>query len=482
MQQERLSTGVLGLDEILKGGLVPQQAYLVRGNPGTGKTMLGLEFLAAGAAQGENVLFITLGEAATQIQANAAGLGFKTEAIAFLDLTPSSDFFTKVETYDIFSAAEVEREPTTQRIVEQVEQLKPTRVFIDAMTQLRYLSNDIFQFRKQMLSFLRFLLEQGATVLFVSESSETAPDDDLQFMSDGVIHLCHTDRSRSLSVSKFRGSDFRSGMHTLQLTQSGMVVFPRLQPEVYGQNFKVEAIPSGVPALDALLNGGIERSTVTVLTGPTGIGKTTIGIQFMKEAASRGERSVLYTFEEQIEMMLHRCESVNIPVHDMIQNQTLSLVPIEPLRFSPDEFANLVRQEVEQRQTRIVMIDSISGYRLSVQGAELVSHLHALCKYLQNMGVTVILINETDRITGDFRATELGISYLADNIVFLRYLEIQGEMRKAIGVLKKRLSNFERTLRELEITAEGIKVGEPLTRLRGILSGMPDWVDNHREP
>ena len=481
MQQERLSTGVLGLDEILKGGLIPRQAYLVRGNPGAGKTMLGLEFLAAGAAQGENTLFITLGEAATQIQANAAGLGLKTEAIAFLDLTPNSNFFAKVETYDIFSAAEVEREPTTQRIVEQVEQLKPTRVFIDAMTQLRYLSSDIFQFRKQMLSFLRFLLEQGATVLFVSESSEAAPDDDLQFMSDGVIHLYHTDRSRSLNVSKFRGSDFRSGMHTLQLTQSGMVVYPRLQPEVYRQDFKVESIPSGVPALDALLNGGIERGTVTVLTGPTGIGKTTIGVQFMKEAASRGERSVLYAFEEQIEMMLHRCESVNIPVHDMIQSQTLSLVPIEPLRFSPDEFAHLVRQEVEQKQAQIVMIDSISGYRLSVQGSELVTHLHALCKYLQNMGVTVILINETDRITGDFRATELGISYLADNIVFLRYLEIQGEMRKAIGVLKKRLSNFERTLRELEVTAEGIKVGEPLSRLRGILSGMPDWVDNRHE-
>ncbi len=476
--QQRLSTGVLGLDEILNGGLIPQQAYLVRGNPGTGKTMLGLQFLAAGAVQGENTLFITLGEAATQIQANAAELGFETEAIAFLDLTPNSDFFSKVETYDIFSAAEVEREPTTQLIVEQVEQLKPTRVFIDAMTQLRYLSSDIFQFRKQMLSFLRFLLEQGATVLFVSESSEAAPDDDLQFMSDGVIHLYHTDRSRSLTVSKFRGSDFRSGMHMLQLTQSGMVVFPRLQPETYRQTFKVEAIASGVPALDALLKGGIERGTVTVLTGPTGTGKTTIGVQFMKEAAFRGERSVLYTFDEQVQMMIHRCESVNIPVREMIERQTLSLVPIEPLHFSPDEFANLVRQEVEQRQAQIVMIDSISGYRLSVQGAELVRHLHALCKYLQNMGVTVILVNETDRITGDFRATELGISYLADNIVFLRYLEIRGEMRKVIGVLKKRLSNFERTLRELEITSEGIKVGEPLTRLRGILSGLPDWVDD----
>ncbi|MBD3882021.1 AAA family ATPase [Phormidium tenue FACHB-886] len=482
MQQERLSSGVFGLDQILRGGLIPQQAYLVRGNPGTGKTILGLEFLAAGTARSENTLFIALGETEAQVCVNARKLGFDADAINFLDLTPNSSFFSEVETYDIFSAAEVEREPITQRIVEQVRQLQPKRVFVDAVTQLRYLSTDVFQFRKQMLSFIRFLLEQGATVLLASESSEAASDDDLQFMSDGVIHLYHANNSRSLQVSKFRGSDFRAGIHTLRLTDSGMKVFPRLQPEVYRQDFETEAIVSGVPALDALMGGGIERGTTTLFTGSSGTGKTTIGAQFVKAAASRGERSVLYMFEEQTDILLRRCESVNIPVHEMIKRETFSLVPIEPLRFSPDEFADLVRQEVEQKHARLVMIDSVAGYRLSVQGADLVKHLHALCKYLQNMGVTVILINEVEQITGDFKATELGISYLADNIVFFRYLEIDGEMRKAIGVLKKRLSDFERTLRELSITSEGIKVGEPLARLRGLLSGMPEWVDNYRAP
>ncbi len=162
----------------------------------------------------------------------------------------------------------------------------------------------------------------------------------------------------------------------------------------------------------------------------------------------------------------------------MIQAGTLSIVAVEPLHLSPDEFASMVRQEVEQKQVRIVMIDSVAGYRLSVRGDDLVLHLHALCKYLQNVGMTVILVNETESITGDFRATEIGISYLADNIVFLRYLEMRGEMRKAIGVLKKRLSNFERTLREIDITSDGIKVGRPLTQLRGLLTGIPDWIDD----
>ncbi len=477
MPQNRLSTGIPGFDEVLHGGFIPGRAYLVRGQPGTGKTTLGLHFLNTGTQAGEKSLYITLGEAVEQISKNAEGLGFDSQSITFLDLSPSSEFFTQIQTYDIFSPAEVEREPTTKKIIEQVEALKPQRIFLDAMTQFRYLSSDAFQFRKQVLSFLRFLREQGATVLFTSEGGEDAPDDDLQFMSDGVIHLTLAIEQRSLSVSKFRGSDFRSGEHSMRLTSTGMQVFPRLTPKIHGQEFVLEVLSSGVPELDELLHGGLERSTITIITGPSGVGKSTLGLQFMKEAAGRGERSVIYTFEERKETLLHRCEAVNIPAHIMLKRGTLSVVQVEPLHYTPDEFANLVRHEVEHQNARIVMIDSISGYRLSVQGDELIAHIHALCKYLQNMGVAVLLVNEVETITGDFRPTEIGISYMADNIVFLRYLEMQGELRRAIGVLKKRMTDFEKTLREFEITRYGIKVGKPLTNLRGILKGSPEWVN-----
>jgi circadian clock protein KaiC len=354
--------------------------------------------------------------------------------------------------------------------------LKPKRVFLDAMTQFRYLASDEFQFRKQALSFLRYLVEQGATVLFTSEAGRESPDDDLQFMADGVIHLDFSAEGRTLGVSKFRGSDFRSGLHAMKLTATGVEVFPRLLPDNYQQEFVPEPLPSGVPELDELLHGGLERGTISIISGPTGVGKTTLGLQFMKEAAGRGERSVVYTFEERIDTLLSRAESVHIPVHAMIERGTLSVIQVEPLQWTPDEFARQVRQEVEEHGTRIVMLDSTSGYRLSLRSGELVGHLHALCKYLQNMGVAVLLISEIEAITGEFRATEAGISYLADNIVFLRYLEVQGELRRAIGVLKKRLSSFERTLREIEITRYGIKVGKPLTELRGILRGTPEWV------
>jgi circadian clock protein KaiC len=253
--------------------------------------------------------------------------------------------------------------------------------------------------------------------------------------------------------------------------------FPRLLPDSYEREFVPEAVPSGVPELDELLHGGLERGTITIISGPTGVGKTTLGLQFMKEAAGRGERSVVYTFEERTDTLLRRAEAVHIPVHSMIERGTLSVLQVEPLQLAPDEFARMVRREVEERQAQIVMIDSTSGYRLSLQSGGLVGQLHALCKYLQNMGVAVLLISEIEAITGDFRATEAGISYLADNIVFLRYLEVQGELRRAIGVLKKRLTGFENTLREIEITRYGIKVGKPLTELRGILRGTPEWVE-----
>ncbi|MEB3219013.1 MAG: ATPase domain-containing protein [Nostocales cyanobacterium 94392] len=480
MDLARVSTGIVGFDEILHGGLIPKRAYLARGGPGCGKTILGLHFLAAGIAKDEPSLYITLGEPAAQIKTNGAILGLDTQAINFLDLSPGADFFTQVQTYDIFSAAEVEREPTTQRIIETVESLKPVRVLIDSMTHFRYLCTDDFQFRKQVLSFVQFLLQAGATVLFTSESSPEAPDHDLQFISDGVIDLYNSLEGRNISVTKFRGSDFLAGLHSLRLTSQGMQVAPRLQPQIFKREFNLEIISSGVPELDELLHGGIERGTVTIVTGPTGVGKTTLGLQFMKEAAGRGERSVIYNFEENEETLLARSQKVNIPVHAMIATGNLSIVRVEPLHFTPDEFANLVRYEVEQNKARIVMIDSIAGYRLAMRRREdLVTHLHALCKYLQNMGITLILVNETDNITGDFRVIELGISYIADNIIFLRYLEIDGQIQKAIGVLKKRLSDFEKSLREIEITRYGIKIGNPLVNLRKILSGTPEWVDKN---
>ncbi|MBW3628775.1 MAG: AAA family ATPase [Gemmatimonadetes bacterium] len=473
----RRPTGLPGLDEVLHGGLIPERAYLVRGGPGTGKTTLGLHFLLSGVASGEKALLITLESAEPQLREDAAAQGLDLTGIEFLDLSPTRDFFAQNQSYDIFSLADVERDPTTRRILETIERLRPQRVFVDAVTTLRYLASDAFQFRKQALSFVRYLVEHGATVLMSSEPTDSVPDDDLRFMCDGIIDLdvspTHGVLRRTLSISKLRGSDFEGGFHSMRLTNRGMEVYPRLVPGAHERAFSPELIPSGIPELDEMLGGGIERGTITILSGPSGVGKTTVGIQFMAEAARRGQRSVVYAFEEQIDTLMHRCDGIGLPVREMMTSGTLSVVEVEPLRFSPGEFALMVRREVEEHDARIVMIDGIAGYELTLAGDDLVTHLHALGRYLKNMGATVLLMNEVAGITGDFKATEVGISYLCDNLVFLRYLEINGELRKSIGVLKKRLGDFAKTIRQIEITCDGVIVGEPLSGLRGLLTGTP---------
>ncbi len=480
MATKRISTGIDGLDEILVGGLITHQAYLIKGQPGSGKTTLGFHFLSAGIAQGEISLFISFSESEARLRGNAQSIGMSLERVEFLDLSPTEEFFSEDQSYDIFSPAEVEKAPITQKIIDAVDRIKPQRIFLDAITQFRFLTADAFSFRKQVRSFLRYMLERNITLLFTSEGSDRYPDDDLQFMSDGVVELQMTSDRRTIKVNKFRGSDFAKGIHDLSLSDRGMKVFPRLVPETLQREFQPEAISAGIPEIDELLHGGIERGTTTIITGPSGVGKSTFGMQFMKEAAGKGERSVVYAFEEGTETLLRRCEAINIPAHAMLERGTLEVISVEPLQYTPNQFVHLVRTEVEQNNAQIVMIDSTSGYKLSMQGEDLVRQLHSLCQYLKNMGVTVILINETHTIAGgEFSVTEGGLSYLADNLIFLRYLELDGQLRKAIGVLKKRVSDFERTLREFKITKYGIKVGEPLTQLRGILSGVPEWIDKY---
>ena len=476
----RCSTGVAGLDEVLDGGLLAGRSYLVRGPPGSGKSLLGLHFLRAGLEADETVLYINLEETADQIRENAAAFGFDLAGVEFLDVTPGAEVFTEEQTYTVFEPDEVEQAGLTEQIVGRVEAVDPDRVFLDPVTHLRYLSPDEYQFRKQVIGFMRFLAEREATVMFTSQESESAPDDDLQFLADGIVGLDQGEYTRTLVVPKFRGSDRQAGRHAVRIDDEGMAVFPELVPGEHTTAFTTEAIPSGVEGLDELLGGGIERGTITVISGPTGVGKTTTAAQFMEAAASRGEHAVVYMFEESAATFRHRSSALGMDVDGMIETGSLAIEEVEPLDLSAEEFASKVRTQVEAEAASVVMIDGIAGYKLSLQGEEdaLVRKLHALGRYLKNMGVTVILVDEIDSVTGDFRATNEGISYLADNIVFLRHVEAGGELRKTIGVLKKRVGDFERTLREFSLDSErGVTVGEPLTGMRGVLRGTPAFDD-----
>ena len=476
----RVSLGVDGADEVLHGGLLPARSYMLRGGAGTGKTILGIHYLTAGVDAGEDCLFVAFEEPAGDIHENAAALGFDLDGVEILDLSPDASRFLDEAQYSVFAPDEVDDESVTDRIVAAVEVTDPDRVFVDPLTQLQYLSPDDYQFRQEVAGLMSYLENRGATVLFTTQPTEARPDEDLQYLCDGAVALDRSETGRSLSVLKFRGSDFQSRSHTLRITGSGIEVYPRLVPGAYQSDFSVERVGSGIPELDSLLGGGIERGSVTVISGPSGVGKTTTGTHFLTEAARRGEHATAFLFEESESSLRHRSDAIGLPTEELVEDGDLTLEYVEPLSLSPDEFAHRVRETVEEDGAKVVMLDGTAGYRLSLRGQddELVAELHALVRYLRNMGVTVVLAEEVRSVTGDFQPTSENISYLADNIVFLRYLEVSGEIRKAVGVLKKRLGDFEPSLRELSITDEGMLIGEPMEGLRGILTGTPELEDD----
>lgn len=247
-----------------------------------------------------------------------------------------------------------------------------------------------------------------------------------------------------------------------------------------------KTLSSGVPELDELLHGGLTHGTVTFLSGPTGAGKTTTGLQFLQAAVADGKRAVIYQFEEAVHTMLDRAEATNIPIKSMVENGELSIVEIQPDEHTVDEFGNMVKTAVEDDGVEVVMIDGTTGFNQNLRGtdsdSDLSKDLVRIGRYLRSRGVTTIISNEVHSVTGTFKATEEGTSNLADTILFIRHIEYKGELRKVIGTLKMRTSDFGRTLRELEITEYGLKVGEPLPQLRGILSGTPDWDGGHSDP
>ncbi len=473
---KKISTGIEGLDRILYGGFIPNRSYLLQGGPGTGKSTLGYHFLNQGIQNGEETLFITLGEPSESIKQNSTKVGFDLADVTFLDLTPSADLNKSSQSYSVFATSEIEQKPMIEAIVNAIETHNPKRVVFDSITMLRFLNQDPFHYRNLGLSFVKYIAQQDATLLMISESTEHISDRDSVFWVDGVINVQYAPEWRKINVSKYRGSDFMHGNHSFKITDNGAEVFPKLQPNKYERSFDNKVLSSGITEIDNLLHGGIEQGTTTLITGASGVGKTNLGIQLMKEAASRNERSAIYSFEESVELIRRRSESINIPIEEMIREGKLKIMPVEPLSYSPDEFAEIVRNDVEENDTRLVMIDTMGGYGLAVHDDDVLERLHALSVYLQNMGVTTLLINESKDVTGNFSTTEIHASYLADNIIFLRYLELNGEMKKAIGVLKKRLSDFEKTIREFAITSEGIKVGQPLTNLKGILTGLPELI------
>ncbi len=473
----RLSTGIAGLDEVLLGGLLAGRVYLLRGQPGAGKTTLALQFLIEGARNGESVLFITLSESEGELRGNAASHGWDLAGVEFLDIQLTTEGVSTESQYSIFHPAEVELVPVVNQIHEALDRLKPTRVVFDSLTQVRLLSRDTLRYRRQVLALKAELLAQGITTILLGESSNQELDTEVTSIVQGVITLSLSKgregmTRRSVEIEKYRGSSYREGEHPLRIEQGGIRVFPHLLAIEHGKNFDRVSLSSGLPTLDTMLGGGFDRGTCTLITGNAGVGKTTLGLTIIAQAAALSERCALYTFDEGSAELVHRAESVGLKLRGILDSGLLELREINPLFLYPDEFAAWVRVEVEEKGTKVVMIDSLNGYNQSMPDENYLSgHMHQLITYLNRMGVTTFLINEIATLVGDFSITQYGLNYLADTVLVLRYYEYRGAIHRAIGTIKKRLSNHEKTLRSFELTNQGIVIGKTLLGLQGILRG-----------
>jgi circadian clock protein KaiC len=476
-----LSTGIAGLDNILGGGLTRDRIYLIEGEPGTGKTTTGLQFLVEGARHGESVVYITLAETRGELEGVGESHGWDMEGIHIQEVLPSENLLQPEAQYTMFHPSEVEMGTTMQLILSAIEEQKPTRVVIDSLSELQLLADTPLRYRRQVLALKQFFASRSCTVMMLDDRTAAGIDLQVRSIAHGVITLEQSVKEygaerRRVRVVKYRGMAFRGGMHDYDIQYGGLCVYPRLVAAESRVMEKREQLTSSLAALDALLGGGLEEGTSTLISGPPGTGKSSLAAQFVAAAAERGQRSAMFLFEEAANNLLNRADGLGMGVRAPYEQGLLTIQQIDPAELSPGEFATAVCRAAE-KGAKVVVIDSINGYLNAMPDERfLTTHLHELLTYLGQRGVVTILVGIQQGMLGGSMTTTVDASYLADNVLMLRYFEHDGEVKQAVSVFKKRGSLHERTIRQFSMSADGIHVGEVLRKFRGILTGVPVYL------
>lgn len=468
---ELVDTGITGLDDILRGGLTPGGLYLIEGTSGTGKTTLGLQFALAGTARGESVVYVTLSETQRDLELVAHSHGWDLDRVHIMQaLAPQA------KTATMFFPSEVELEELMTRLKAEIQRIGPARIVIDSLSEIRLMAEGPLRYRREIMGLKQFLTSGRSTVLLLEEA---AAESSLRTFADGVILLeqlapAYGSERRRLWIVKIRGRTYAGGFHDFAMRKEGLEVFPRLvAAEHRAEAHQPEVLSSGIASLDTLLGGGLMTGGSTLLVGPAGTGKSSIAMQFAVHAAERGGNASIFIFDERPETAIARALGLHMNVQGHLDDGRLRIQQLDPAELTAGQFAHIVRAEVESHNVSVLVIDSLNGYLEAMPDQRfLLAQMHELLMYLGQRGVATFFVMGQSGVVGD-TLSPADASYLTDNMLLFRFFEAQGEVRKAISVVKKRGGAHEIAIRELKFGPDGITIGESLRQFQGILTGVP---------
>lgn len=474
------STGIPGLDQLLHGGLPRDRMHLIEGEPGTGKTTLALQFLLEGQRGGERGLYVTLSETTEELIHVAASHGWTLDGIDTFQLAPIAE--RAADEYTLFHPAEIELADLTKAVLEQVDAVRPSRIVFDSLSELRLLAREPLRYRRQILGLKDFFAHRPSTVLLLDDHSAGDSDLQLRSLAHGVLLLEHLPfeygrARRRVRIVKLRGTAVTEGFHDFVILRGGLTVFPQLTPDASGQPRPTTPVQSGLAELDALLGGGLTWGTTTLFIGPAGVGKSTLAAQYLCGAADSQGKAAVFLFDERRATFVARCDALGMRASERLAAGQLLIEQIDPGAASPGEFSHLVRRYVDAHGVRLVAIDTLNGYLNAIPSTDTpVVRMHELLSYLNERGVATLIVLAQHGMLGSSMPVPIDLSYLADAIVLMRFFEAEGEVRKAISVVKKRTGVHENAIRELKLGPDRIQVGGPLKEFQGILTGVPQYT------
>jgi circadian clock protein KaiC len=475
-----VSSGSAALDYILRGGYGSNRVHLVEGEPGAGKTTLGLQFLIEGARKGERSLYITLSESRDELLQSAETHGWDLAGIEIFELVPPELSLDTEREQSIVYASDLELGETVQMVMAEVERVAPARIVFDSLSEIRLLAQGPLRFRRQVLALKHYFAQRHCTVLFLDDLTQTENDLSLHSLAHGVIRLEQIAQGygaerRRLRVYKMRGRAFRGGFHDYVIREGGLEIFPRLVAASHPDGgYEEKVAQSGVPELDELVGGGLHHGTTTLVIGASGSGKSTLVLRYVHAALERGEKALIVSFDETERIFMRRASGLGLDVAEFIDNGQLQLRQVDPAELSPGELTSEVRNQVEAGASMVVL-DSLSGYQHAMPEEQfMLLQMHELVTYLNQQGVLTFLVLAQSGMVGNMHSP-VDITYLSDSVLLLRFFEANGEIRRALSALKKRTGGHEAAIRELKIDSGGIRVGEKLDGFRGVLTGTPTF-------